>query len=106
MKTLIYGTLITSGLLFIGCSQVTSPAIGSFYTGTKSAIMATGETIDESKKKVGEAECIVILGFATGDCSIETAAKSAGIKKVHYVDGESLNVLGIFGKYKVIVTGE
>lgn len=106
MKILIFGLLVSFGLLFVGCSSVVSPATGAFYTGTKSALIATEVVIDEKKKKIGESECIVILGFATGDCSIEAAAKKAGIKKIYYVDSESLNVLGIFAKYKIIVTGE
>lgn len=59
-----------------------------------------------ARKKVGEATCKAILGVAVGDCSIETAAKNGGIKKIHHVDSESFNVLWIYGEYKVIVTGE
>lgn len=81
MKLLFYAMLVSLGLLMSGCSAVVSPVAGAFYTGTKSALMVTGETIDESKKKIGEAECRVILGFAFGDCTIETAVKNAGIKK-------------------------
>lgn len=105
-KILSIAMLASLGLIFTGCSFTSSPATGLLYTGTKSALMTTGETLDESKKKVGEATCKVILGVAVGDCSIETAAKNASIKKVHHVDSETFNVLGIYGEYKVIVTGE
>lgn len=107
MNKLVKSILFASPLvLLLGCASVRSPIMGVFYTGTKSPLIATSSTLDESKKKVGEAECKVILGFAIGDCSIETAIKDAGIKKIHHVDSESTNVLGIFGSYKVIVTGE
>ena len=105
-KLLSLVLLAGSGMLFTGCVSVSSPATGAFYTGTKSALMTTGETLDESKKKVREATCKAILGVAVGDCSIETAAKNGGIKKIHHVDSESFNVLWIYGEYKVIVTGE
>lgn len=105
-KLLSLVLLAGAGMLFSGCVSVSSPATGVFYTGTKSALMTTGETLDESKKKVGEATCKAILGVAVGDCSIETAAKNGGIKKIHHVDSESFNVLWLYGEYKVIVTGE
>ena len=54
MKKLLSLVLLAdSGMLFTGCVSVSSPATGAFYTGTKSALMTTGETLDESKKKVG-----------------------------------------------------
>lgn len=107
MKKLLSLVLLAgAGMLLSGCVSINSPASGLFYTGTKSALMTTGETLDESKKKVGEATCKAILGVAIGDCSIETAAKNGGIKKVHHVDSESFNVLWLYGEYKVIVTGE
>lgn len=105
-KLLSLVLLVGAGMLFSGCVSVSSPTSGLFYTGTKSALMTTGETLDESKKKVGEATCKAILGVAVGDCSIETAAKNGGIKKIHHVDSESFNVLWLYGEYKVIVTGE
>lgn len=105
-KLLSLVLLAGAGMLFSGCVSVSSPTSGLFYTGTKSALMTTGETLDESKKKVGEATCKAILGVAVGDCSIETAAKNGGIKKIHHVDSESFNVLWLYGEYKVIVTGE
>jgi hypothetical protein len=43
---------------------------------------------------------------ATGDASIEAAAKSAGITKIHHVDYHSKNILGIIGTFTVMVYGE
>ena len=93
-------------LLFSGCGFVSTPATGMLFTGTKAPVLATGDALDPSKKKVGEATCTIILGVAYGDCSIETATKNGNIKKVHSVDSETFNVLGIYATYKVIVTGE
>jgi len=57
--------------------------------------------------KTGEAQCISVLGLvAVGDCSIEAARKNGGITKVNTVDWDARNILGIYGTYKVIVSGE
>ncbi|NTV45418.1 MAG: TRL-like protein family [Chlorobiales bacterium] len=57
--------------------------------------------------KVGTAECETYFGLiATGDASIEAAKKSVGITKVYHVDWQVKNILGVIGKYKVVVYGE
>lgn len=87
-----------------GCATVQSPVGAWAYVNVKGPVAVTGNT---GSTKVGTAECSGILGLlATGDASIETAAKSAGIKKIHHVDYESNSVLGIISKYKVVVYGE
>jgi len=44
--------------------------------------------------------------FATGDASISAAAASGGISRIHHVDHETLNILGIYAKYTTVVYGE
>jgi len=62
--------------------------------------------------KTGEASTLYfwepILGtsWAWRDASIQTAASKAGITKVAYADYEAFAVLGIFGKFRVIVHGQ
>ena len=64
-------------------------------------------TIPRQGLKRGVAECKSYLAmFATGDASIDTAARGAGITKIHYVDWEAENVLGLIGTYRCIVYGE
>jgi hypothetical protein len=55
---------------------------------------------------VGRAEAWGILVFATGDASIATAATNGGIKRIHHVDHETTNILGIYAKYVTVVYGE
>jgi hypothetical protein len=43
---------------------------------------------------------------AWGDASVEAAAGSAGITKVHYADYEVLNVLLIYREFTVRVSGD
>ena len=39
----------------------------------------------------------------TGDASISAAMKNGGITRVHHVDNETTNLLGIYAKYVTIV---
>ena len=51
--------------------------------------------------------CTSILSMvATGDASIEAAMKNGGITKVHHVDWQAKNILGIYGEFKTTVYGE
>jgi hypothetical protein len=41
-----------------------------------------------------------------GDASISAAAQNGGITRIHHVDHETMNILGIYAKYTTIVYGE
>lgn len=56
--------------------------------------------------KVGRAEAWGIVVYGAGDASIEAAMKNGGITKVHHVDNQTTNILGIYAKYVTIVYGE
>lgn len=85
-------------------AYVSSPVTGFLYTDVKAPITATDAT---SSSKVGTAEASSVLGWvATGDASIEAAAKSAGITTIHHVDYHAKNILGIYATYTVYVYGE
>lgn len=91
-------------VVLTGCATASSPVQGFIYTGTKAPVTATGL---EGASKTGEGTCTGILGLvAFGDCSIATAAKEAGIKKITSVDHSTTGILGLFGTYTVIVKGE
>lgn len=91
--------------LLTGCAaQVQSPAVGFIFTDVKAPLLVTSNS---GSSKVGTASCTSILGLiATGDASVDEAAKSAGIKRIHHVDYQSENILGIYAKYTVFVYGE
>jgi hypothetical protein len=98
----VAAVLVCVGLL-TGCA--TSYPVGSFYTELKLPVVATGIPVKDMK--TGTATCQSILSLvATGDCSLETAMKNGGITKVHHVDWEVKNILGIIGNYKLTVYGE
>ena len=57
--------------------------------------------------KSGEASAKTILGIvATGDCSLQTAAKNGGLTKINHVDYRYKNILGIVQETTVVVYGE
>ena len=87
----------------MGCAS-TQP-VGCLYTAVQLPVTATAN--NGPAPKVGVAECRSYLALITvGDASIEAAKKNGGITKVHHVDWDARNVLGIYGTYRVTVHGE
>jgi len=79
--------------------------MGVVYTKVDSGVAAGDGPVKYSK--VGKAEAQSVLGLiATGDCSIQTAAKNADIKTIKYVDYHVENILGIIGRYTTTVYGD
>ena len=97
--------VLAIALLFLSsCAGVRSPLIGMLYGDVKSPVTATSNT---GSMKVGTAEATSILGIvATGDASIEAAAKAAGITKIHHVDEHAVNYFIFYAKYTIYVYGE
>jgi len=100
MKSLL---LSASAALFLsGCATVFP--VGGIYTEVNLPVVATSATGRAAKS--GTAECKSILTLvAIGDCSIEAAKRQGGITEVQHVDWHAENILGIIGKYKVVVYG-
>ena len=98
-------SLLCLGLLVsTGCATAASPVNGYWYTDVKGPLEATAAA---ASTKTGEASCRTVLGLiATGDASIEAAAKSAGIKTIHHVDFKSWSLLGFYAEFTTIVHGE
>lgn len=101
-KALLSTVIGASAVVLVGCTGVT-PMNGSLYTDLKGPI-AVGDSRGASK--VGTAKATAIIGIATGDASIETAMKNGGITRVHHVDTEVKNILGIYAEYTTVVYGE
>jgi Zn-dependent alcohol dehydrogenase len=103
-KIKLFALPLSVAVLTSSCAAVKSPLIGVWYTNVKAPVAVTSNA---NSTKVGTAEAISVLGLvAIGDASIEAAAKSAGITKIHHVDEESTSFLGFFAEYKVYVYGE
>jgi len=88
--------------LLIGCA--TPYPVGMLYT--KLTLPVSAES-DVQSMKTGESECLSVLGLvAIGDISYQEAMDDGGITKVNHADWEVENILGVIGKYKLIVYGE
>jgi hypothetical protein len=56
---------------------------------------------------MGTSVATSILGLiATGDASIEAAAKAGGISKIHHVDYQAMSILGLYSTFTTVVYGE
>lgn len=89
-------------LLATGCAR--TPLSGVLYTDIRDGLTVAGNA---GSSKVGTAEAKSYLGLvALGDASIQTAARSAGITRIHHVDYKTKSYLGLYTIYTVIVYGE
>lgn len=103
MKYLIAVSLLGM-MVLAGCvSPAGAPIMGAIYTDV-SGPAAAGPAAGFSK--VGQSEAVGIICVATGDASIDAAAKSAGITKIHHVDVNYMSILGVYGKTTTTVYGE
>lgn len=83
-----------------------APYTGLVYEGITIPNSVTSNTIGDNAK-VGRSNYISVMGFvATGDASVNSAAKNAGIKKISHVDVEKMSILGVYTKTETIVYGE
>ncbi len=71
---------------------------------TKSPVAVGDPSVKPAK--TGEAYVEGIILLAKGDASIEAAMKDGGITKIHHVDTEETNILGIYCKSITRVFGE
>jgi hypothetical protein len=53
---------------------------------------------------MSQAEGILVVAY--GDASISAAMKEGNLTRVHHVDKETFNVLGVYGRSRTIVYGE
>ena len=105
---MLFALLVGSVTYLTGCFALTqTPALGVVYTDVKAPLAVTSNTMTKDKMLKGEASAASYLGLiATGDASINAAATSAGITKIHHVDYHTTNILGIVARITVTVYGE
>ena len=89
-----------------GCAVTPNSAIIAPLNMRQKSPVAVGNTTDVEPMKVGTAmsEGILFIGF--GNASIKKAMEAGNITRIHHVDSESLNVMGIYSRYEVKVYGE
>ncbi len=89
-----------------GCVMTRNDTIASMLTlNVKSPDTSF---IDNSVKpaKMGVAKSSGLICFCEGDASLKAAMDNGGITKIHHVDREVRNILGIVAEYTTIVYGE
>lgn len=98
-------SLAMATMFLQSCAGVgTIAGYGSLYTNAVEPGTATSNTVGT---KVGTAQATNILGLlVTGDASIQTAARNAGIKKISHIDVKKSSILGLFATSTVYVYGE
>jgi hypothetical protein len=83
------------------------PPRGWIVSNIRAPLSADNQEVRVAGQKMGTATVETYLGIiATGDCSIEEAAKDVKISKISYVDYEYFNVLGVYQRFTVIVHGD
>jgi hypothetical protein len=112
MRRLVVTTVLAALCLTMmtGCgAMIVAGGGGMLYQDTKtpmSQVSYFGPSSNGVGKK-GEASFTSILGIiATGDASLKAAMEIGGITKVHHIDQQVTNVLGLISIYKIIVYGE
>ncbi|MFO7821664.1 MAG: TRL-like family protein [Lentisphaeria bacterium] len=98
--------VMTLGILALFVSGCATPyPYGALLTEVKFPVAATNNGVTSEKKGVSESTSILGL-VATGDASIQAAARNGGIKEISHVDYEARNILGLIGEYTTTVYGE
>ena len=80
---------------------------GCIYTDVRAPMQAMLATEDVSTDKEGTSCMTMILGLvAWGDAGVKAAMDNGGITRVHHVDTDTYNILGVYTKIPVRVYGE
>ena len=105
MKKLALGFCAAMALLMAG-GCATSYPVGWIYTKLDLPV-SIGDGKVSAKMKVGTATSQSVLTLvATGDSSVNTAAKNGDITQIHFVDWNVENILGVIGTYRCTVYGD
>ena len=78
---------------FAGCVNMRAPNLG--YVDN------TVRTV-----KSGSSTSTMLLFFIWGDASVKAAMDQGSVSKIHHIDQEVINILGLFGTQTTIVWGE
>lgn len=103
--------VLAAVMILGGCTMPLGPVTGSLFTDVKGPLVINSESA-KGQMVEGTASAQGILGFATGDCSLETAiknalAKSPGATRLEniIVDYHAKSVLGVYAEFTTVVKG-
>jgi len=102
VKFLTLGGILVGSIILLG--SIAHPLVGLIYTEWNAH---AGFFPQEIGSKQAETCVSNILGLiSTGNASVLEAARKAGIKKITSIDYKMSNILGLYGTYCIVVTGE
>jgi len=105
MRVLLCALALVGAVALNGCSARAIGPVMAIVTVDEKGPKAMGDaSVGSTKVGVSQAEGILVVAY--GDASIPAAMKNGGLTKVHHVDNETFNVLGIYARYKTVVYGE
>jgi len=104
MRVLVCVAVLASLVALAGCVFPQAPVMAGLVIDQKGPVAGFDNGAAATKVGRAEAQGIILVGF--GDASIRAAANEANITKIHHVDCNTLNVLGIYAKFETIVYGE
>jgi hypothetical protein len=107
-KSIVLVAVLAAASMLSGCASFAFSGRGVAMGGLYAEASANEKVTDNALgAKRGESCAASILGLVTtGDASVATAAKNAGITKVGSVDHQFTDILGLYAKYCIVVTGE
>lgn len=109
MKKLLVLMCMAGALLMFGCVTYRTPVmppIGIIFEDVTAPLDHNMNSTKALTKK-GSAESMSILTLiATGDCSINSAAKDGNLETIHFADYHYYNILGVLQRFTVTVYGE
>ncbi|MFN7135789.1 MAG: TRL domain-containing protein, partial [Myxococcales bacterium] len=109
MKSLKAAVLAAVAMSLSGCASIAFAGMGvpnaALYVDAAQNVKVTQNALGG---KTSPEQCMTsILGIVTtGNASVGTAAKMAGITQVAVVDARYTDILGLFAKYCIVVHGE
>jgi len=103
MKLKYSALVLLAAFAATGCA--TSYPVGGIYTDVKLPMDSGSNATACPKMGKATANSYLTL-IATGDASIQKAVQNGNITKIHYIDWDAENVLGIIGTYTTTVCGE
>ena len=102
MRKTILAASCAAALVLAGCVPVYTPAVGLIITDVSGPIHSNGSL----GTKRGEACAQVLLMLiASGDASIQAAARNGGITKIGTIETHSKSYLGVYATFCTIVRG-
>jgi len=104
MRVLLCALALAGVMVLSGCTTRAIGPVMAAVTVDEKGPVSMGDVNAGTKVGMSKAEGILVVAY--GDASIAAAMKDGGLTKVHHVDNETFNVLGIYARYRTIVYGE